>query len=676
MQKITLSDFSGGIQEATGPGDFTERQWSQLKGVIAESEVSFASQWSSQKIGTGTEGFKAVYPLSSPVGTFLVGVKAPGEADEGTIWWCKVPASNATYTTANAATWTQITTAQNVGVKTGDNDKVDQPTITITPNPNFRFLCAVPFEVYKYAVEPTNGTANNLSTDTLLGSSPKSIVSAVLLHSRRHSNGTGGFTSVTNQMAVVAYVDPYAASGAGQVKAATFPNWRRMPQTTGNTFLSVATSAGAGTLFNGYGLEFLPVPITPRTGVPGTTHDHHPYTYLNNDGTLLPGRGTIPRANVGVSFGGLLILGDIEWRSDKASAASSPVVGDNTAFFSLDDSITAPYRSYIYYSEEDIDIWDPRSVLRAGTTDTVVVGMHILDKTLVVITSNGGDGDGVISFRGTFADLHPYFGVPKPYAIKREIIRGGLGGVTPVETIQGHRSVSCVWSEAGVVVFVDRLGGIWYTDGNRCDRLDRYGPRTPPLSGLDDHVATVGKNLFVYRNNRLLVFTLLTSSATDGSGCWTEFVAPEDGMSSMIGCGEELFFVSDGYAWRYTANGLDAERGMLDGVQIDITVSTPTIGEPDAHDRKNWHRFGMTFETPTTCEVRTIQVQASGALNQSTSPATHTVTFNRQYAAGFQDFVIPAGIGKQPIVSATVTFRGYVRLQEAAFWFTGQEPKR
>ena len=667
MNKITLSDFSGGIQEATGPGDFTERQWSQLKGIIPESEVSFVTQWPAQKIGA-TTGFKAVYPLPSPVGTFLVGVKAYGQVDEGTIWWCKVAASNATYTTSAATTWTQITTAGNVGLKVGDNDKADQPAITITPNPNYRFICDIPFEVYKYAVEPTDTTATNLSTDTLLSSSPKAVVSAVLMHSRRYSDGTGGYTTVANQMAVVAYVDPYAASGAGQVKAVTFPNWRRMPQKTDNTFLSVATPAGAGTLFNGYGLA-------TRTGVPAAINDFQPYTYLDDSGTLLPGRGVIPRANVGVSWGGLLLLGDVEWRSDKAKSAAV-VVGDNTAYFSLDDNITAPYRSYIYYSEDDIDTWDPRSVLRAGTSDTVVVGMHVLDKTLVVITSNGGNGDGVISFRGTLSDLHPYYSVPKPYAIKREIVRGGLGGVTPNETVQGHRTVSCVWPEAGVVVFIDRLGGVWYTDGSKCDRLDRYGPKTPPLAVSNDHVAAVGKNLFVYRDGRLLVFTLLTSSGTDGSGCWTEFVAPSGGVSSMNGCGEELFFVSDGYAWRYSANGLDAERGRLHNAEIDITISTPTIGDPDEHERKNWLRFGMTFETPTTSEVRNIRVQGSGALNYTTATATHTVTLNRAYTAGFNDLVIPAGIGGQPVASATVTLRGYIRLQEAAFWVAGTNPKR
>lgn len=669
MNKLTLSDFSGGIQEASGPGDFTERQWSQLKGFIPESEVSFVSQWPAQIIGTET-GFKAVYPLPSPLGTFLVGIKAPDELDEGTIWWCKAPASDALYTETDDVVWTQITTAQNVGVKVGDNDKADQPAITITPNPDFRFICSIPFEVYKYAVEPTNGTATNFSTDTVLSTSPKAVVSAVLIHSRRYSTGTGSYTAVENQMAVVAYVDPYAASGVGEVKACTFPNWRRMPQNAG-AFLNVKDHTGATALFNGYGLM-------TRTGTPAAINDFHPYTYLDNSGTLLPGKGTIPRGNVGVSWGGLLILGDIEWRSDKAAtaAATNPVVGDNTAYFSLDDSITAPYRSYIYYSEDDIDTWDPRSVLRAGTSDTVVVGMHVLDKTLIVITSNGGEGDGLISFRGQLADLHPYFGTPNPFAVKRELIRGGLGGITPDEEALGHRSMSCVWAEAGVVVFVDRLGGVWYTDGDKCDRLDRFGPKAPSLASLADHVASVGKHLFVWRDGRLLAFTLLVSSGEAGSGCWTEFVAPAEGVTSMVGCGEELFFVSDGDVWRYTANGPDAERGMLNGVQADLTVSTPTIGDPDEHERKHWHRFGMTFETPTGCEVRTVRVQAAGALTYTTAPATHTVTLNRAYAAGFRDFVLPAGIGKQVIASATTTFRGYVRLQEAAFWVTGQEPKR
>lgn len=668
MQKITLSDFSGGIQEASGPGDFTERQWAQLKGFIPDSEVSFSSQWAGQKIGTET-GFIAVWPLTSPLGTFLVGIKAPDELDEGTIWWCKAPASDALYTETDDVVWTQITDAENVGVKVGDNDAVDQPALTITPNPDFRFLCNIPFEVYKYDVDPTNGTATNFSTDVVAASSPKAVVSGVLIHSRRHSDGAGSYVAVADQMAVVAYVDPYADSGAGEVKACTFPNWRRMPQQTTGSFLNVKDYTNSTTLFNGYGLG-------SRTGVPGDGNDFHPYTYLDANGALLPGRGTIPRANVGTSWGGLLILGDVEWRSDKAQTAANVVLNDNTAYFSLADAITAPYRSYIYYSEDDIDTWDPRSVLRVGTSDTTVVGLHVLDNTLVAITSGGGEGDGVVSFRGKLADLHPYSGVPDPFAVKREIVRGGIGGVTPDEESLGHRSVSCVWPEAGVVVFVDRLGGVWYTDGDKCDRLDRFGPKTPNTATLDDHVAAVGKHLFVWRGGRLLVFSLLTSSGTEAEGCWTEFVVPANGIYSLQGAGEELFFVNDGDVWRFTANGPDAERGKLNGVAVDLTVSTQTVGYEDEHQRKHWHRFGMTFETPSGADVRTVRIQSAGALIYTTAAATHTLTLNRAYAAGFRDFVVPAGIGKHPIASATVTFQGYVRLQEAAFWTTGEEPKR
>jgi hypothetical protein len=233
-----------------------------------------------------------------------------------------------------------------------------------------------------------------------------------------------------------------------------------------------------------------------------------------------------------------------------------------------------------------------------------------------------------------------------------------------------------VWPEAGVVVFVDRLGGIWYTDGDKCDRLDRFGPKPPSTATSNDHVAAMGKHLFVWRNSRLLLFSLVASSGDEASGCWTELVAPAEGVTGLVGSGEEMFFVSNGVAWRYTMNGPDAERGKLHNVATDITVSTATLGDEDEHKRKNWHRYGMTFEALSNAEVRTIRVQASGALNYTTAPATYTSTLNRAYSNGYSSFVVPAGIGAQVIASATVTFRGYVRLQEASFWTTGEEPKR
>lgn len=678
MQKITFTDFSGGIQEATGPGDFTGRQWAQLKGIVPENETVFASQWACQSIGsTGAlaqDDFFAVMPIPSADGTFLVAIKNPEVENGGTIWWCKAPEANATYTSANGATvWQQLTTAENKGVDTTSDSALDQPDIDITANPDFRFITYVPFEVFKYAVSPGAGDGNDFSEDVPTTETAAAVTSGLLLHSRRYKDGAD-WAAVDNQMAVVVYVDTRAGGGTGTVKAVTFPNWRRMPQnpTTGG-FYGVSEDGVVGTLFEGY-------PYT-SAGLPNAEQSFHPYTYKTLDAGLLPGRGVIPRANVGCMWNNLLILGDIEWKSTEALVATNAnfTLPDGTLAFTLSDDKTVPYRSYIYYSLSDIDEFDPRNVLAIGGADTAIRGLHVLDNTLIAITNIGGPSDGIIAWKGYPTELISYDEdtAPNPFAVRRELIRGGVGAFPRDESIRGHRGFSTMWSEAGIVVFVDNGGGVWYTDGNTADRLDRFGPIAPSRASLGDHVASSGKHLFVWRNGRLLLFTLLTSTDGEGqsSGCWTELIAPAGQVASMNGAAEGMYFVNNGLVYRYTFSGPAAERGCIDGVPVTQSIATATIGDPDEHLRKNWHRFGMTFEAMSNVTILNVTIKAGAALS-STIPTSYVQTLNRVYSQGFNDFVVPAGIGSQVLASGTVTFTGHVRLQEAAFWVTGTEPKR
>ena len=77
MQKLTLSQFGGGLQESTGPRDFAQGEWSAIKGFVFESPTRLETQWPSQSIST-TSGFNAVFPVVSTVGTFLVAIATNG----------------------------------------------------------------------------------------------------------------------------------------------------------------------------------------------------------------------------------------------------------------------------------------------------------------------------------------------------------------------------------------------------------------------------------------------------------------------------------------------------------------------------------------------------------------------------------------------------------------------
>jgi hypothetical protein len=151
----------------------------------------------------------------------------------------------------------------------------------------------------------------------------------------------------------------------------------------------------------------------------------------------------------------------------------------------------------------------------------------------------------------------------------------------------------------------------------------------------------------------------------------------------MVGARSEMFFIATdtGNVMRMSPSGLGTERGKIDNNNITITVSTLTAGEVSNHKRTNWHKFGMTFTTPTSCTVGTVRVQSTGALNISGSASPPDVqylsTLNRTYSDKgiLGEFIVNAGIGPQASCSATVTFTGYVQLQSASFWVSGQTPR-
>ena len=750
MQKTTINEFSGGIQEAYSPEDFSKRQWARLKGVVPNSATEFRSQWSCQRVGlaydswledggTGTPDTSkviAVFPLESMAGVFLVAIKA-----SGTVWWAKASDSEATYTTTNGLLWRKIKTAENRGIKatisgsppvrTPDDDAADQPSISLFPNPDFRFITGLPFEVYKYITQPLDGRASDFRQDRIFVSGtipPRSQASGVLIHSRRYLNTVSGdyeMYSDAHTQAVVAYVDPRSNSGAGAVKAVTFPNFRRWPTVKQLSGWSQITVGGVT-----YGAEdkydamkpFTTADIIPNgadglfldeypfvgggTGDPKLYNEHHPYTYLDANSTLLPGRGLVPRANVGTMWGNQLILGDIEWQSNEAfTAKSNPKtsISANRAYLPFNDARTEPHRGSFYYSEDDIDVFDPRSVLRASGTDTRIAGMHVINNRLICITTTGGPSDGVIAFSGNLGQLHPYSSatVANPFAIRKQIVRGGVG-VADYDDIQnygptlegndnrGHVSQTCLWPDAGSVVFVDKAGGIYATDGESCSRIDAYGPRQPSTSTFRDHVAAVGKHLVAWRDKRLLVLTIMEATASTGSACWTELVLPESvtyasDLRSMVGINRELYMVLNGNVWRYALDAPSSERGKANNTALSIVVSTPTLGSVQNHTKMNWHRVGVGFYTGTSCTLENVTVRAAAAL-QSTSPTpnpadSQNITYvplssTRSFTNGYYTQEFAAGIGSQPLASATFTFTGDVTLESASFWTTGSTMKR
>jgi hypothetical protein len=71
-----------------------------------------------------------------------------------------------------------------------------------------------------------------------------------------------------------------------------------------------------------------------------------------------------------------------------------------------------------------------------------------------------------------------------------------------------------------------------------------------------------------------------------------------------------------------------------------------------------------------------MKTQARGALSKDSSAATYSKTKNATFTSGYGEAIIPAGIGKESVISGTVAFAGHIQLQSATFWSTGEQPSR
>lgn len=733
MQRISIADFSGGIQESTSPDDFTGRQWAQLRGFAPRDETTFQSQWPAQRLGSITD-VAAVFPLETASGTYLIATKT-----NGTLWWCKVPAQSVDFTVANATTWQQIITAANKGFARQDDNvwvtnttetTLAQPTINITSIPDYKFITALPFEVYKYVKQPFNKRNWDFNqdyvADTAVGGSKSSAPGVLISCTRKiRTNNFGarvygifrGLNEIpTNEHQIlVAYVDPSSDS----IKVATFPNIRRWPianavsswpAATDNEgvlsgaelsyspmFPAYITKANPTLQANSAGAFALTYPFPANeTKYPNPFTAFHPYTYLTADSALLPGRGVIPRANVGTMWGNQLILGDIEWRADKSIAAQDrptiavPAKHAYVGYGTLYETNTESRRGSLYYSQDDIDVFDPRGVVSVSSSNARLAGMFMLDNRLICVTTAGGPDDGVIALSGNLGQLITYSTSSissNPFAIRRQLIKGGVGVADYPASVDGHVSQVCMWPEMGTVVFVDASGAIFYTNGQTCDRLDRVGPKQPSGSTFRDHVAATGKYLFAWRNARLLLMSVMSSDGESASACWTELVPPapfaSSGVSlnpedirSMIGVSGQMFLVSQGAVFRYCLEGLEAEFGKIDGQNIQLDVGSATVGDTAGFKKTNWFRSGFSFYTPYDgggATVETVTTTAESALRPvSADVFSYTVTLNKFYAEGLHhDIVVPAGIGRQEVASIKVSAEGNMVLNSVSFWGTG-----
>jgi hypothetical protein len=362
---------------------------------------------------------------------------------------------------------------------------------------------------------------------------------------------------------------------------------------------------------------------------------------------------TIPRANVGCIWGNFLVLGDVEWGST----------------FPLTSANTKPYRNGLWISSVDAagvpapDRFLPQASLNlVGTPDSVIRGLQVTDRGLLVFTTSATNGDGVILLRGT-----PPTG-DGTVTYVQEVLRGGMG--VPENTLGEHSLSHGVWPDAGATVFLEATGTVWHTNGTEVGRLDAYGP-TPPSFGLSiDSVAGIGPYLFVARN--LGTPRLLCMRKFEEDGAWTELVTPfpSDAVWSLTTVQDDLYFVQAGQVFRFMVGG--GAHGLVNGTYPELTVtSAPQNLQGLEHDTKHWFRIGVRARGLAAGYLQSIKSMPQSPLVASDG-YLHTLTDNLEGRAEV------AVHGHGPSVECTVQlkFTGNVAVESVTLWVTGKEPSR
>ncbi len=364
----------------------------------------------------------------------------------------------------------------------------------------------------------------------------------------------------------------------------------------------------------------------------------------------------IPTANVAAMWGDQVVLADVTVKVD----ASLP----------LDAGNATRGRNALWVSEPgNYDTFNPTNgITYVASQEATIIDVVEVDIGLLVFTTVADrQYDGVILLRGAPAS---YEVVP---------LRAGIGPsinlVEATEISQEGPNITW-WGEVGSVVFPGQEGGIWHTQGDGLDRLDHYGPERYPsdLTTDDWYVKGFREQVILSRPDGVLCLRVF-----EESGAWTELVTPDVAGGParphyMTVAGGSCYWIDaegGGGMWRW-APEMHAERGLIDGVDATLTVSTRTI-QASPHDSTFWHRLGVVCSSPqATGTIVNVVTRPSGF--DDTSKGEYTVAVNESIGPR-QRLTVPAH-GPSLEASASVTFTGDVVIESLAWLARGGKVER
>ena len=609
MARVDLTDFSGGIREVVSPADFTERQSSVLRGFVLEDEVRLRSQGPIQQVTTSTS-VRNVRAFRGAITDYLVFTYGAG-----LVGWCVAPSPTATNATTSALTITQFA--------------------NITANSRYRFTTEF---TYRRNNEIIQGLIISALPATLGNTfvTPLDTPSAVIYESANGTLAADVFDETaaypTNSKAVTAMELLTAGTGYTSPPTVTF--------TGGGGSGAVAEATIANGKVTGFNLKkggtgYTTAPTVGFTGGGGSGATA--FSVIDTS----PLKGKLPRHNVAGVWDDTLVLADIQW---SAANAETGLNSGNVRRYS-----NYAWLTYADALDPDTLRFDPTGPERLAPEGAVIVGLQPVPEGLLVLTTAASGGAGLTLLRGTPSDFEV------------EVLRPGLGMMpgTDLTTQTGHT----FWNEVASTMFVDSLGKLYQVRGVQVERIDRYGPEAPEVGNANNAVAAIGSWLFMHRNSRMLV---LRSFGEDGA--WSELVLPPGEVRSLTTLGDSLYFVAGQTAYRYCIAGPDAERGLVAGQQVDLTIGTRVLGNPDESTEKWWDGLTVRTQGRNGAQLRSVRLLAGSPLEQ-TSPAEAAFTLNRTLDE--RDLVSVPGLGPSVECSAVLVFQGDVRVENLSFEVSG-----
>jgi hypothetical protein len=636
MKQFSLSDFSGGISENFAYDAFTDDAMAKAYGFILDGTVGLRTQWAVEQLGT--DQFSSIRGFDARVNSYLVGIKS-----SGSIWFTVLPDDSVEL--AGSLSWTQVTqgtllarqaergTYDSVTGTIVESDDVvantERPTdtvVSVVDDPRYRFICEVPADQAK------------------------------------HTQTVSASGEVTAQSDIVLY------AGSGLLINACYDDAGVRPSQA-LILREVEVSAGV------FSLEAVVF------GSATAAHDIDRYPELKLHPTLsnqtTPRDGVMPHGNVGTMWGDRLFLADVFWWDGESPAEDTDVTVDDsgTPDDTSDDvttitytiatmrptlstaggyGTTRRYRNAIWVSDPGFPyVFDPLSLDLVVSEDCEIVDLQVIDTGLLVYTTSVAGQSGLILLSGTAGS----------YKVEELRNVGALPASSDV-----HRSAGTFWQASGSFVVVDKLGGIWATNGDAVYRLD--GPASVDLQKgcvQSDHAASLGQYLFVSHSGRLLCMRAFGKTAG-----WTELALPlSSAVEHMTVAGNSLYFLQSGYAYRLGCNREDGHGDMPVGSSAEFSFGSQTVAIPDddggVFSRSQWHRVGLVLSsvegTGTLVDVSVSDAPALASGNVFTTALSESVSSRSKH-------VVAGGLGFIDEGSVSFTVSGDVAVESLSVWFS------